>query len=435
MKASQFFISTQKEAPAEAEIISHQLMMRAGLIKRIGSGIYTYMPMGLRSVRKVEAIVREEMNKAGAMELLMPAVQPAELWQESGRWEQYGPELLRFKDRHARDFVVGPTHEEVITDVVRRDFKSYKQLPANFYQIQTKFRDEIRPRFGVMRGREFIMKDAYSFDKDAAGLQASYDKMFNAYVKIFTRMGLNFRAVAADNGSIGGDGSHEFHVIAETGEPRICTLPVEHAEFTDNWDVIGLRATGSIDYSIREVFVPEAWTYRVFVQEPARGGSLFRLGTMNFAGICHAGWTLGLARRLLDEVAEQARAGKGRAGQRKGNGGFHKEFAEIEGRFRAAEALVFQTWQGVEQTLAKDESLSTREETLVRLALTNLTETGLEVANFALRATATLAIRNGVVGRYIRDMMTGATHLTSSQPVTEAIGRELQERRELAEDE
>jgi prolyl-tRNA synthetase len=225
MKASQFFISTQKEAPAEAEIISHQLMMRAGLIKRIGSGIYTYMPMGLRSVRKVEAIVREEMNKAGAMELLMPAVQPAELWQESGRWEQYGPELLRFKDRHARDFVVGPTHEEVITDVVRRDFKSYKQLPANFYQIQTKFRDEIRPRFGVMRGREFIMKDAYSFDKDAAGLQASYDKMFNAYVKIFTRMGLNFRAVAADNGSIGGDGSHEFHVIAETGEDDIVYNP------------------------------------------------------------------------------------------------------------------------------------------------------------------------------------------------------------------
>ena len=225
MKASQFFIGTQKEAPAEAEIISHQLMMRAGLIKRIGSGIYSYMPIGLRSIRKVEQIIREEMNKAGAMELLMPAVQPAELWQESGRWEQYGPELLRFKDRHERDFVVGPTHEEVITDIARREVKSYKQLPLNFYQVQTKFRDEIRPRFGVMRGREFIMKDAYSFDKDAAGLQVSYDKMFAAYTAIFTRLGLNFRAVAADNGSIGGSGSHEFHVIAETGEDDIVYNP------------------------------------------------------------------------------------------------------------------------------------------------------------------------------------------------------------------
>ena len=225
MKASQFFISTLKEAPAEAEIISHQLMMRAGLIKRIGSGIYTYMPMGLRSVRKVEQIIREEMNKAGAMELLMPAVQPAELWQESGRWEQYGPELLRFKDRHGRDFVVGPTHEEVITDLARRDIKSYKQLPVNWYQIQAKFRDEIRPRFGVMRGREFIMKDAYSFDKDEAGMVVSYNKMFAAYTAIFTRLGLNFRAVAADNGSIGGSGSHEFHVIAETGEDDIVYNP------------------------------------------------------------------------------------------------------------------------------------------------------------------------------------------------------------------
>ena len=187
MKASQFFISTLKEAPAEAEIISHQLMIRAGMIKRIGSGVYTLMPIGLRSVRKVEAIVREEMNRAGAIELLMPAVQPAELWQESGRWEQYGPELLRFKDRHQRDFVVGPTHEEVITDVARRELKSYKQLPVNWYQIQAKFRDEIRPRFGVMRGREFIMKDAYSFDKDEASLKISYEKMFNAYMAIFTR--------------------------------------------------------------------------------------------------------------------------------------------------------------------------------------------------------------------------------------------------------
>ena len=273
---------------------------------------------------------------------------------------------------------------------------------------------------------------AYIGDEAASVIYS--DEGFGLIAGQGTRMGL---ATSVDGGYLlSGDWQfasgikharyiHTAAVIAETGEPRIFTLPVEQAEFTDNWDVIGLRATGSIDYSIREVFVPEAWTYRVFVQEPARGGSLFRLGTMNFAGICHAGWTLGLARRLLDEVAEQARAGKGRAGQRKGNGGFHKEFAEIEGRFRAAEALVFQTWQGVEQTLAKDESLSTREETLVRLALTNLTDTGLEVANFALRATATLAIRNGVVGRYIRDMMTGATHLTSSQPVTEAIGREL----------
>ena len=225
MKASQFFISTLKEAPAEAQIISHQLMIRSGMIKRIGSGIYTLMPLGLRSVRKVEAIVREEMNRAGAIELLMPAVQPAELWQESGRWEQYGPELLRFKDRHQRDFVVGPTHEEVITDVARRELKSYKQLPVNWYQIQAKFRDEIRPRFGVMRGREFIMKDAYSFDKDEASLKISYEKMFNAYMAIFNRLGLKFRAVAADNGSIGGSGSHEFHVIAETGEDDIVYNP------------------------------------------------------------------------------------------------------------------------------------------------------------------------------------------------------------------
>lgn len=225
MKASKFFISTLKEAPADAEIISHQLMMRAGMIKRIGSGIYSYMPLALRSIRKVEAIVRDELNRAGAMEILMPAVQPAELWQESGRWEQYGPELLRFKDRHGRDFVMGPTHEEVVTDLARRDIKSYKQLPINLYQIQTKFRDEIRPRFGVMRGREFLMKDGYSFDKDETGMRLSYDKMFAAYQAIFTRLSLNFRAVAADNGSIGGSGSHEFHVIAETGEDDIVYNP------------------------------------------------------------------------------------------------------------------------------------------------------------------------------------------------------------------
>lgn len=221
MKASRFFIATLKEAPADAEIVSHKLMIRSGMIRRAAGGIYSYMPLGLRSIRKVEAIVREEMNRAGAIELLMPAVQPGELWQESGRWEQYGPELLRLKDRNDRDFVVGPTHEEVVTDIARREIKSYRQLPVNFYQIQTKFRDEIRPRFGVMRGREFIMKDAYSFDKDAAGLQVSYQKMYDAYVRIFTRLGLHFRAVAADNGSIGGSGSHEFHVIAETGEDDI----------------------------------------------------------------------------------------------------------------------------------------------------------------------------------------------------------------------
>ncbi|MDR5804011.1 proline--tRNA ligase [Caballeronia sp. LZ001] len=225
MKASRFFIGTLKEAPSEAEIVSHKLMMRAGMIRRVAGGIYDYLPIGLRSVRKVEAIVREEMNRAGALELLMPAVQPAELWQESGRWEQYGPELLRFKDRHDRDFVMGPTHEEVVTEIARSAIKSYRQLPVNFYQVQTKFRDEIRPRFGVMRGREFIMKDAYSFDKDTAGLAESYRKMFDAYVRIFTRIGLEFRAVAADNGSIGGSGSHEFHVIAETGEDDIAYCP------------------------------------------------------------------------------------------------------------------------------------------------------------------------------------------------------------------
>jgi prolyl-tRNA synthetase len=225
MKASRFFIGTLKEAPADAEIVSHKLMVRAGMIRRIAGGIYNYLPVGLRSIRKVEAIVREEMNRAGAIELLMPAVQPAELWQESGRWEQYGPELLRFKDRKDNDFVIGPTHEEVVTDIARNQIKSYRQMPVNFYQIQTKFRDEIRPRFGVMRGREFIMKDAYSFDKDQAGLKESYRKMYEAYVRVFTRIGLEFRAVAADNGSIGGSGSHEFHVIADTGEDAIAYCP------------------------------------------------------------------------------------------------------------------------------------------------------------------------------------------------------------------
>ncbi len=207
--------------PADAEVISHQLMLRAGMIRRLTSGLYTWLPLGLRTLRKVEAIVREEMNRAGAQEVLMPAVQPAELWQESGRWEQYGPELLRLKDRHDRDYCVGPTHEEVITDLVRKEIASYKQLPVNFYQIQTKFRDEIRPRFGVMRSREFIMKDAYSFHLDEASLKQTYQDMYDAYTRIFTRLGLDFRPVIADNGSIGGTGSHEFHVLADSGEDDI----------------------------------------------------------------------------------------------------------------------------------------------------------------------------------------------------------------------
>ncbi|NGZ82661.1 proline--tRNA ligase [Duganella aceris] len=225
MRASRFFISTLKEAPSDAEIVSHQLMMRAGMIKRLGSGIYTYMPMGLKVIRKVEAIVREEMNDAAAIELLMPLVQPAELWQETGRWDKMGPELLRIKDRHGRDYAFQPTAEEVMTDVVRSEIKSYRQLPLNFYHIQTKFRDERRPRFGLMRGREFTMKDAYSFDRDLAGMQASYKVMYDAYTRIFTRFGLKFRAVAADNGAIGGSGSHEFHVIASTGEDAVVYCP------------------------------------------------------------------------------------------------------------------------------------------------------------------------------------------------------------------
>jgi prolyl-tRNA synthetase len=225
MKASQFFISTQKEAPADAEIVSHQLMMRAGMIKRLGAGIYSYLPMGLRVIRKVEAIIREEMNRAGAVELLMPVVQPAELWMESGRFQAYGPELLRVKDRHERDFVIQPTSEEVITDIARQELRSYKQLPKNLYHIQTKFRDERRPRFGLMRGREFTMKDAYSFDRDQASALKSYQVMFDAYKRIFDRFGLQYRAVASGTGAIGGDASHEFQVIADTGEDAIAYCP------------------------------------------------------------------------------------------------------------------------------------------------------------------------------------------------------------------
>ena len=225
MRATRFFISTLKEAPSDAEIVSHKLMIRAGMIKRLGSGIYNYMPMGLRVIRKVEHIVREEMNRAGGVELLMPLVQPAELWQETGRWDKMGPELLRVKDRHGRDFAIQPTSEEVVTDIARSEIKSYRQLPINFYHIQTKFRDERRPRFGLMRGREFTMKDAYSFDRDVDGLKKSYQIMVDAYTRIFDRFGLNFRAVAADNGAIGGSGSQEFHVIADTGEDAVVYCP------------------------------------------------------------------------------------------------------------------------------------------------------------------------------------------------------------------
>ncbi|VXB79337.1 MULTISPECIES: proline--tRNA ligase [unclassified Pseudomonas] len=221
MRTSQFLLSTLKETPSDAVVISHQLMLRAGMIRKLASGLYTWLPMGLRVLRKVETVVREEMNAAGALEVLMPAIQPAELWQESGRWVQYGPELLRVKDRHDREFCVGPTHEEVITDLARNELNSYKQLPINMYQIQTKFRDEIRPRFGLMRGREFIMKDAYSFHADQASLQETYDRMHQAYCNVFSRLGLNFRPVQADTGSIGGTGSHEFHVLADSGEDDI----------------------------------------------------------------------------------------------------------------------------------------------------------------------------------------------------------------------
>ncbi len=243
MRASRFFISTLKEAPSDAEIVSHKLMMRAGMIKRLGSGIYTYMPVGLRVIRKVEAIVREEMNRAGAIELLMPLVQPAELWQETGRWDKMGDELMRVKDRHGRDFAIQPTSEEVVTDVVRSELKSYRQLPINFYHIQTKFRDERRPRFGLMRGREFTMKDAYSFDRDLEGMQKSYQTMFDAYTKIFNRFGLKFRAVAADNGAIGGTGSHEFHVIASTGEDALVYCP--DSDYAANMEAAEAVASGA----------------------------------------------------------------------------------------------------------------------------------------------------------------------------------------------
>jgi len=259
MKASQTFLATLKEAPADAEVVSHQLMVRAGLIRKLSAGIYNYLPLGLKVIRKVENIIREEMNRAGAIELLMPIVQPAELWQETGRWEKMGPELLRIKDRHERDFLIQPTSEEVITDLARTEIKSYKQLPVNFYQIQTKFRDERRPRFGIMRGREFSMKDAYSFDRVVEGLKRSYALMFDAYVRIFQRMGLRFRAVAADNGAIGGSGSQEFHVIADTGEDAIVYCPnsdyAANLEAAESLALIAKRAVPK--ETIQKVSTPE----------------------------------------------------------------------------------------------------------------------------------------------------------------------------------
>ncbi len=258
MKASQFFISTLKEAPADAEIVSHKLMTRAGFIKKLGAGLYNYMPMGLRTIRKVEAIIREELNKAGAVELIMPVVQPAELWQETGRFDKMGDELLRFKDRHQRDFVIQPTAEEVVTDIARQELRSYRQLPKNFYQIQTKFRDERRPRFGIMRGREFTMKDAYSFDRDVEGAGKTYDAMYAAYTRIFERLGLQFRAVAADTGAIGGDRSHEFQVIADTGEDAIVYCPTsDYAANIELAEAVALLAQrGAASQACEKVATP-----------------------------------------------------------------------------------------------------------------------------------------------------------------------------------
>ena len=262
MRASQFFFNTQKEAPNDAELQSHILMVRAGLIKRLGSGLYSWMPLGLRVMRKVEAIVRDEMNKAGALELLMPAVQPRELWEETGRWAVFGPQMLKITDRHSREFCFGPTHEEVITDIARSEIRSYKQLPLNFYQIQTKFRDEIRPRFGVMRAREFMMKDAYSFHTDFASLEKTYQTMYQSYSNVFTRLGLKFRAVKADSGAIGGDGSHEFHVLADSGEDGLAYCETSdyaaNVELAEALQPTNIRADASVP--MQEVDTPKQTT-------------------------------------------------------------------------------------------------------------------------------------------------------------------------------
>ncbi|MCE5363160.1 proline--tRNA ligase [Pseudomonas anguilliseptica] len=294
MRTSQFLLSTLKETPSDAVVISHQLMLRAGMIRKLASGLYTWLPMGLRVLRKVENVVREEMNAAGALEVLMPGIQPAELWQESGRWEQYGPELLRMKDRHGRDFCAGPTHEEVITDLARNELNSYKQLPINMYQIQTKFRDEIRPRFGLMRGREFIMKDAYSFHVDQASLQETYDRMHQAYCNVFTRLGLNFRPVQADTGSIGGTGSHEFHVLADSGEDDIAfsdssdyAANIEKAEAipressrgaaTESMRMIETPDTKTIDALVQGFGLPIEKTIKTLIVHGAKEGTLVAL--------------------------------------------------------------------------------------------------------------------------------------------------------------
>ena len=294
MRTSQFLLSTLKETPSDAVVISHQLMLRAGMIRKLASGLYTWLPLGLRVLRKVETVVREEMNAAGALEVLMPAIQPAELWQESGRWEQYGPELLRVKDRHDREFCVGPTHEEVITELARNELNSYKQLPINFYQIQTKFRDEIRPRFGLMRGREFIMKDAYSFHADQASLQETYDRMHQAYCNVFTRLGLKFRPVQADTGSIGGTGSHEFHVLAESGEDDIAfstvsdyaaniekaeAIPRESSrgEPTQAMHLVDTPNTKTIDALVQGFGLPIEKTIKTLVVHGVEEGTLIAL--------------------------------------------------------------------------------------------------------------------------------------------------------------
>ncbi|MCU1716765.1 proline--tRNA ligase [Pseudomonas sp. 5P_3.1_Bac2] len=268
MRTSQFLLSTLKETPSDAVVISHQLMLRAGMIRKLASGLYTWLPMGLRVLRKVEKVVREEMVAAGALEVLMPSVQPAELWQESGRWEQYGPELLRMKDRHGRDFCAGPTHEEVITDLARNELNSYKQLPINMFQIQTKFRDEIRPRFGLMRGREFLMKDAYSFHVDQDSLQQTYDRMHQAYCNVFTRLGLNFRPVQADTGSIGGTGSHEFHVLADSGEDDIAFSNVsDYAANIEKAEAVPRETSrGAATEALRLVDTPNTKTIDALVQ-------------------------------------------------------------------------------------------------------------------------------------------------------------------------
>jgi prolyl-tRNA synthetase len=276
MRASEFHLATLKETPADAEIVSHQLMLRAGLTRRLAAGLYTWMPLGLRVLRRAETIIREEMNRAGALELLMPAVQPAELWQESGRWDKYGPELLRLRDRHQREFCIGPTHEEVVTDLLRHELRSYKQLPVNYYQIQTKFRDEIRPRFGVMRAREFVMKDAYSFHLDRESLQATYDAMFDAYSRIFNRLGLRFRAVLADTGAIGGSRSHEFHVLASSGEDAIAFS--DESDYAANVELAEARppeaARPAPTADVRVVDTPDTHTIeglsRLLKIDPAR---------------------------------------------------------------------------------------------------------------------------------------------------------------------